>query len=64
MSMKVGELVAILTALPQDLEVIVSSQGETVQVPIEAKVEAVCEEDEDGNGKDIVRLYTDNGEQN
>lgn len=60
--MTVAELTKILTGLPGNLEVIVSSQGETVQIPLEAKVEAVCEEDEDGNAKDIVRLYTDNGE--
>lgn len=56
------ELIALLAELPLDLEVIVSSQGETVQVPMEAKVEPTCEEDDAGDAKEIVRLYTDNGE--
>jgi hypothetical protein len=54
--MTVAELIAILQKMPSDLEVIVSSQGETVQVPTMCQVEATCEEDDDGNG------YTDNGE--
>lgn len=61
--MTVAELIALLQPLQADLEVIVSSQGETVQVPLEAKVEGSCEEDEEtGEAKFIVRLYTDNGE--
>lgn len=59
--MTVGELITALQALPRNLEVIVSSEVETVQIPVKAQVEAVCEEDADGNGKDIVRLYTSTG---
>lgn len=57
-----AELILMLMKLPGNLEVIISSQGETVQIPLSAEVEAVCEEDKRGNAKDIVRLYTDNGE--
>lgn len=60
--MKVSELIQILTAMPQHLDVIVSSQGETTQIPIECKVEPTCNEDEGGEAEEIVRLYTDNGE--
>lgn len=56
--MTVEQLIALLAALPPQLEVIISSDEETVQIPIKAQVEAVCEEDKDGKGKDIVRLYT------
>lgn len=56
--MNVAELIAILQGMPPDLEVIISSDEETVQIPIKAQVEGVCEVDEHGNGKDIVRLYT------
>lgn len=60
--MTCAELIAILSAMPPTLEVIVSSQGETVQIPIECKVEPTCVETEGGEAEEIVRLYTDNGE--
>lgn len=59
--MRVDELISILQGLPPDLEVIISSDEETVQIPVKAQVEGVCEVDEHGNGKDIVRLYTETG---
>jgi hypothetical protein len=58
----VSELISILAAMPPTLQVIVSSQGETTQVPLECKVEPTCNEDEGGEAEEIVRLYTDNGE--
>jgi hypothetical protein len=55
--MTVIELIKLLIAMPLDHDVIISSQGETVQVPIECALEFSHEDD-----KPFVRLTTDNRE--
>ena len=60
--MKVIDLITMLSNMPLNLNVIISSQGETTQLPLKCEVESTCNEDEGDEAEMIVRLYTDNGE--
>lgn len=55
--MIVRDLIAMLAAMPPDVEVLISSESDTVQVPT-----SCCVEHDHGDDTPFVRLYTDGSE--